>query len=83
MSEYFIRYPDSEEAKGPYSIEQLQSLAESKKVTPDTLYYDDDKEVWIAVKGNESLAEILFPAVKKLMQCGSTTQWDTPVLLSL
>jgi len=67
MSEYFIRYPDSEEAKGPYSIEQLQSLAESKKVTPDTLYYVDDKEVWIAVKGNESLAEILFPAEKKLI----------------
>ena len=67
MSEYFIRYPDSEEAKGPYNIEQLQSLAESKKVIPDTLYYDDDKEVWIAVKGNETLAETLFPAEKKLV----------------
>ncbi|MCZ6674149.1 MAG: hypothetical protein O7C75_14560 [Verrucomicrobia bacterium] len=66
MSEYFIRYPDSEEAKGPYNIEQLQSLSEAKKVTNDTLYYDDDKEVWLAIRGNEGLTESLFPAEKKL-----------------
>lgn len=66
MSEYFIRYPDSEEAKGPYNTEQLQSLSEAKKVTPDTLYYDDDKEVWLAIRGNEDLKETLFPAEKKL-----------------
>lgn len=67
MSEYFIRYPDSEEAKGPYNTEQLQSLAESKKVTTDTLYYDDDKEVWLAISGNGRLTETLFPAEKKLI----------------
>lgn len=67
MSEYFIRYPDSEEAKGPYNTEQLQSLAESKKVTNDTLYYDDDKEVWLAISGNQGLTDTLFPAEKKLI----------------
>ena len=66
MSEYFIRYPDSEEAKGPYNTEQLQSLSESKKVTADTLYYDDDKEVWLAFSSNADLLEELFPAEKKL-----------------
>lgn len=66
MSEYFIRYPDSEEAKGPYNVEQLQSLSEAKKVNGDTLYYDDDKEVWLAIRGNAGLNEELFPAEKKL-----------------
>lgn len=66
MSEYFIRYPDSEEAKGPYNLEQLQSLSEAKKVKPDTLYYDEDKEVWVAVHSNADLNEALFPEEKKL-----------------
>jgi len=66
MSDYFIRYPDSEEAKGPYNIEQLQSLCEAKKVTPDTLHYDEEKEVWIAIRGNKDLHETLFPKEKKL-----------------
>ena len=66
MSEYFIRYPDSEEAKGPYNVEQLLSLSEAKKVTQDTLYYDDDKEVWLAIRSNSVLKEELFPAEKKL-----------------
>ena len=67
MSEYFIRYPDSEEAKGPYNIEQLQSLSEAKRVKPETLYYDEDKEVWVAVNSNEELNESLFPTDKKLV----------------
>jgi len=66
MSEYFIRYPDSEEAKGPYNIEQLQSLSEAKKVKPDTLYYDEEKEAWITLNTNEELIETLFPAEIKL-----------------
>ena len=66
MSEYFIRYPDSEEAKGPYNLEQLQSLSEAKRVKPDTLYYNEDKEVWVAVNTNEDLNECLFPTDKKL-----------------
>ncbi len=66
MSEYFIRYPDSEEAKGPYNLEQLQSLSEAKRVQPETLYYDENKEVWVAVNTNEALNESLFPADQKL-----------------
>jgi hypothetical protein len=66
MSEYFIRYPDSEEAKGPYNVEQLQSLSEAKKVKLDTLYYDEIKEVWVAINSNEELSESLFPAEQKL-----------------
>ena len=70
MSEFFIRYPNSEEAKGPYNIEQLQSLSEAKKVKPDTLYYDEDKEVWVAVGSNSDLNELLFPAEG----CGCTRE---------
>ena len=66
MSEYFIRYPDSEEAKGPYNLEQLQSLSEAKRVKPETLYYDEDKEVWVAVSTNDDLKENLFPEDQKL-----------------
>ena len=58
MSKYFIRYLDSEEAK---------------KVKPDTLYYDEDKEVWVAVNSNEDLNESLFPAEKKL---GGVVDWE-------
>ncbi len=67
MEEYFIRNPESEEAKGPYTIEQLLSLAEASKIDPETLFYDDDKEVWIAFKGSSELKDTLFPSEKKLV----------------
>lgn len=67
MEEYFIRNPESEEAKGPYTIEQLLSLAEANKIDPETLFYDDEKEVWLAIKGSETLKEKLFPSEKKLI----------------
>jgi hypothetical protein len=66
MSEYFIRYPDSEDAKGPYNLEQLLSLSEAKRVKPETLYYEENKEVWVAVNTNEDLNDSLFPTDQKL-----------------
>jgi len=64
--EFFIRLPDAEDAKGPYNVEQLVSLAEAKRITSETQYYDDQKEVWMALRSNRELNEQIFPSEKKL-----------------
>jgi len=64
--EFFIRLPDAEDAKGPYNIEQLVSLAEAKKITSETQFYDDQKEVWLALRASKELHEQIFPSERKL-----------------
>ncbi len=46
--EYYIRAPDSEDARGPFNMEKLSSLVEIDQVDKETLYYDDEKEEWLA-----------------------------------
>lgn len=64
--EYYVRQPDSETARGPFNIDKLLSLVEAEQVTRDTLYYDEAKESWVRVGGNEELCRQLFPEKKKL-----------------
>jgi hypothetical protein len=66
MAEYFVRSPDSENARGPFSMEKLQSLAEVGQVDKSSLYYDSASEKWKAVGENEELCTQLFPQKKKL-----------------
>jgi hypothetical protein len=66
VQEFYIRQSEDADARGPFSIEQLSSLAETGQVNLETAYYDVDKEEWLPIGGNESLRTLLFPEKKKL-----------------
>ena len=67
VEEYYIRQPDSEDARGPFNMEKLSSLVEIDQVDKETLYYDDEKEEWLAFGDNSELASRVFPEKKKLI----------------
>jgi hypothetical protein len=64
--EFYIRNAGATEARGPFTQEQLSSLAEAGQVGLDTLYYESESEKWIAVGSNADLKAALFPEKKKL-----------------
>jgi len=66
QEEYYIRTPDNDEARGPYRIDQLQSLGDANKLDRETLIYDETMEVWIEIGKHETLCEAVFPQRKKL-----------------
>ncbi|MFP4281050.1 MAG: hypothetical protein ACLFR7_09815 [Opitutales bacterium] len=63
---YYIRAADSETARGPYNLDKLNTLGEAGQISPETLYYDDTLEAWVALGSNEKLAAAVFPQKKKL-----------------
>jgi hypothetical protein len=64
--ELYIRNATDTEAKGPYGIQQLTSLAEAGQITPDTLVYDATTEQWAALNTQAELMAQVFPEKKKL-----------------
>jgi len=64
--EFYIRQAEETEARGPFTLEQLTSLAENGKADSDTLYYDAAAEEWLSINTNAALLEALFPAKKSL-----------------
>lgn len=64
--EFYVRNESETEARGPFNLEQLSSLAENGQVTAETLYYDATTEQWTAISGNAELKAALFPEKKKL-----------------
>jgi hypothetical protein len=64
--EYYIREASENEARGPFNIEQLVSLAETGQVTVETLWYDAALEDWTAIGATEDLKTALFPEKRKL-----------------
>lgn len=66
MEDYYIRTPEQDESRGPFDISKLITLAEASQITPNTLYYDEDKEEWIPIVVNEELHERVFPEPEKL-----------------
>jgi len=67
VEEYYIRQPDAEDSRGPFNMEKLSSLVEIEQVDRETLYYDDEKEEWIAFVDNKELASRVFPEKKQLI----------------
>jgi hypothetical protein len=65
-AQYYVREPDSEEAQGPYNMEQLVTLADAGKISRDTLYYDEALESWAGIVGNDDLREQIFPEKRRL-----------------
>lgn len=66
MQEFYIRNATETEARGPYNLEQITSLAETGQVTPDTLYYDAGTEQWVSIGNNIEVKAVIFPEKKKL-----------------
>jgi len=64
--EYYIREASEPEARGPFNMEQLVSLAETGQVTFDTLWYDATVEDWAAIGASDELRNALFPEKRKL-----------------
>lgn len=64
--EFYIRNETDTEARGPFNLEQLSSLAESGQVTLATLYYDATTEQWTPVDSSAELKAALFPEKRKL-----------------
>jgi hypothetical protein len=64
--EFYIREASEAEARGPFNLEQLVSLAETNQLTVDTLWYDPAVEDWAAIGTNDELKASLFPEKRKL-----------------
>lgn len=64
--EYYVRKASETDARGPFTLEQLTSLAENGQVDAETYYYDAATENWVAIGSNPALLETLFPAKKSL-----------------
>ncbi|MBN2234052.1 MAG: DUF4339 domain-containing protein [Opitutales bacterium] len=66
MSEYYIKQPDTDHARGPLTIEQLASLAETGTVTQETLLYDETKEKWKPLSSYKDILPQVFPEQKRI-----------------
>ncbi|PTY05565.1 hypothetical protein DB347_14420 [Opitutaceae bacterium EW11] len=64
--EFYIRTASETEAHGPFTQEQLTSLAEAGKVDPQTLYYEATTEQWVTISSNPDLKAAIFPEKKRL-----------------
>jgi hypothetical protein len=65
--EIYIRNATDTEAKGPYGMEQLSSLADNGTITAETLVYDATTEQWAPLSTQTELMAELFPEKKKLI----------------
>jgi hypothetical protein len=64
--EFYIREASENEARGPFNLEQLVSLAETGQVTVETLWYDPAVEDWAAIGASDELKGSIFPEKRKL-----------------
>lgn len=64
--EFYIRKADETDARGPFNMEQLASLAENGQMDPATLYYEAATEQWTPLRDNTELLQVLFPQKKIL-----------------
>jgi hypothetical protein len=68
--EIYIRGANDTEARGPFTMEQLISLAEShdasKGVTAETYYYDSGTEQWLLIGSSPTMKAAIWPEKKKM-----------------
>lgn len=64
--DFYVRGLNDAEARGPFTVEQLTSLAEAGQVTAETYYYDVATEQWLALGGNADLKAKIWPEKQKL-----------------
>ncbi len=66
IEEIYIRSETETEARGPFNLEQLVSLADTGQVTAATLFYDAATEQWATIGSHPELMAEVFPQRKKL-----------------
>jgi hypothetical protein len=67
LQRYFYLRDDADtDARGPYRLEQLISLAEAGHLDRDTLYYNEEREEWLTIAEDEELLKEVFPEKKGL-----------------
>ncbi len=66
LQEYYIRQKDVDESRGPFTVEQLASLAEAGQIDDETIIYDVDRETWEELAHMPELRASLFPEQRKL-----------------
>jgi GYF domain 2 len=64
--EIYIRNATESEARGPFNLEQVASLADAGQITPETLVYDAALEQWVAVGAKPELMAVIAPEKRKL-----------------
>jgi hypothetical protein len=64
--EFYIRNASETDARGPFNLEQMVSLAETRQLDLETLYYDANTEAWTPIANNPDLVAQLFPARRLL-----------------
>jgi hypothetical protein len=60
MESLYIRQPNEEQGRGPYTSEQLESLASTGHIQPDTHFSTDGSE-WFTIQARPELYLKLFP----------------------
>lgn len=75
--EFYVRNESETEARGPFNMEQLSTLAENGQITDDTLFYDANTEEWTAIGASEEFKAALFPEKKKLQIRGQAPKETT------
>jgi len=66
MPEYYIRQPDTEESRGPFALDRVQSLVEAGQVDEETLYFDDQAQAWRKIVDDPELKAAIFPERTKV-----------------
>ena len=64
--EFYIRNESDTEARGPFNLEQISSLAENNQVTRETVFYDLEKEEWIPIGDDPEVLAAVYPEKKRL-----------------
>jgi len=70
--EFYIRNESDTEARGPFNLEQLTSLADNGQVTVETLFYDATTEEWKPISTDIDVKAALFPEKKTLKMRAKT-----------
>ena len=81
--EYYIRQPDDTEARGPFTLAQLASLAGEGGIDSRTLYFDAGSEQWVAVAGSDDLGILLRGARANRVAFGTGGGTDKSVCATL
>lgn len=64
--EYYVRGINDTDARGPFTLEQLVSLAEAGQLTAEAYYYDTTTEQWLAISNNPEMKVAIWPEKKQL-----------------
>ncbi|MCH8475166.1 MAG: DUF4339 domain-containing protein [Opitutales bacterium] len=66
MEKYFIKDTPDSEARGPFTLEDLQSLGENGHITPESIAYTEEDDRWLEINKRDELMVAVFPEKKKL-----------------